>query len=1064
MGKLYTLFFVISFLISSCLTATYNVLVILPYKKPSGFKFPFGAELSGAAVSLANEDIVLSGLLGTSTLDIDYKDSHCNVVYSLGNAADALYSKTYHIIIGPQCSQSCSHVARLAAYKNIPDFTGVCQDTEMLDKTQFKTLTRFLGTFTMVGKAVVGFMAHKGWDRLGIIAETHVDKIWLLSQEGVATESALAGYNVAKSIAIGSPAYASATKEQILDEVANASRIIVLAVRGNTLRELMLYAHSKGYMDGRYFFICLYYYEQPNVFGDFSFIRNDANDAVALEAYHHVVFIQYYTRQSPELTAFDTRMRAAALTLFNHTFQPTDSVPYPAANLYEAMYMYARALKETLDDGEDPLNGTRVSQRLWGREFNDSLTGNLKFNANGDREQAYTFSQVSHLHNSSIATWDLSIIGYFFSATNSYVEDQTTTIIWPSGSKPSDTPSCGYSNEFCPTMSEKDKILVGIGGAFGCLVLIMIGMIFGFWYYKRWMKKKQSEIMWRVYFSDILFSRGSATSMSKLSVKSGGSSGGGQIFTKTGTYKGAMVAIKVFQDLPPTEAISEHNKKEYFEMTELNSKNVTQIIGVCVDAPNFLVLTEYCAKGSLQDILENDSINLDLAFKKSLMQDLIKGLAYIHDSSLKYHGNLKSSNCVVDGRFTMKVTDFGPRKWLETKERDPKDLLWSAPEVLRGNTLTSSQWQKADIYSMAIIINEITMRLGTFHVEDGDYTADEMLEKIRKGQDPPFRPHIHVDENNGCTNTMQRLMTHSWDEDPHCRLNMKQVKQELKEIIGPGAKSFMDSLLERMEQYANNLEGIVEERTGKYMAEKKKVEELLHTILPPSIADQLQSQGSVEPETFDLVTILFTDIKGFTALSSSSTPIEIVNFLNDLYVCFDSIIDEFDAYKVETIGDAYMVVSGLPKRNDDHFCQIAELTLALMVAVKTFKIRHRPDMPLLLRAGMHTGSCVAGVVGLKMPRYCLFGDTVNTASRMESNGEALKIHVSGPCRDNLVAYPGKNYDLEVRGTIPIKGKGEMTTYWLLGKDGYSPMAKEQEKPAEKPAEKPEEKPEEKPAE
>ncbi|CAH2095391.1 unnamed protein product [Euphydryas editha] len=246
----------------------------------------------------------------------------------------------------------------------------------------------------------------------------------------------------------------------------------------------------------------------------------------------------------------------------------------------------------------------------------------------------------------------------------------------------------------------------------------------------------------------------------------------------------------------------------------------------------------------------------------------------------------------------------------------------------------------------------------------------------------------------------------------------------------------LDTLLTQVEQYANNLEALVEERTSDYLEEKRKCEELLYQLLPKSVASQLIMGQPVMAETYDQVTIYFSDIIGFTQLSAESTPLEVVDLLNDLYTSFDSIIENFDVYKVETIGDAYMVVSGLPMRNGNrHAAEIARMSLALLRAVRVKTVPHRPGERLLLRIGMHTGPCVAGVVGLKMPRYCLFGDTVNTASRMESHGEALRIHVSPKTKEVLDLYDC--FELECRGEITMKGKGKMTTYWLIGEKSSS---------------------------
>ncbi|KAE8277414.1 Atrial natriuretic peptide receptor 1 [Larimichthys crocea] len=304
----------------------------------------------------------------------------------------------------------------------------------------------------------------------------------------------------------------------------------------------------------------------------------------------------------------------------------------------------------------------------------------------------------------------------------------------------------------------------------------------------------------------------------------------------------------------------------------------------------------------------------------------------------------------------------------------------------------------------------------------------EIVDRVVLGEWPCLRPSIDPQSHSP---ELGQLMQRCWAEEPTERPEFNHIRVLLRKQNKESRTNILDNLLSRMEQYANNLEELVEERTQAYHEEKRKAEALLYQILPHSVAEQLKRGETVQAEAFDSVTIYFSDIVGFTAISAESTPMEVVTLLNDLYTCFDAIIDNFDVYKVETIGDAYMVVSGLPVRNGKlHGREIARMALALLCAVRTFRIRHRSEQQLKLRIGIHSGPVCAGVVGLKMPRYCLFGDTVNTSSRMESTGEALKIHVSAATRDVLLEF--NCFQLELRGDIDIKGKGKMTTYWLLG--------------------------------
>ncbi|XP_031422925.1 adenylate cyclase type 9 isoform X2 [Clupea harengus] len=263
-------------------------------------------------------------------------------------------------------------------------------------------------------------------------------------------------------------------------------------------------------------------------------------------------------------------------------------------------------------------------------------------------------------------------------------------------------------------------------------------------------------------------------------------------------------------------------------------------------------------------------------------------------------------------------------------------------------------------------------------------------------------------------------------------LSLKLCLLSLACLIYPAVLFSFKQMTEWIQNYARSLK----ERTEDLKGERRLAENLLHQMLPKSVAKQLRQQKHVEAESYEQVTIFFSDIVGFTSISASCTPLQVVEMLNNLYMCFDTRIDSYDVYKVETIGDAYMVVSGLPERNGDrHADEIAKMSLDLVAAVRQVSIPHMPNKRLQLRAGIHTGPCVAGIVGYKMPRYCLFGDTVNTASRMESTSLPQKVHASSATY--LALMKDNAYELQLRGEIEVKGKGKMNTYWLVGHKNFS---------------------------
>ncbi|WP_249071198.1 adenylate/guanylate cyclase domain-containing protein [Argonema antarcticum] len=208
---------------------------------------------------------------------------------------------------------------------------------------------------------------------------------------------------------------------------------------------------------------------------------------------------------------------------------------------------------------------------------------------------------------------------------------------------------------------------------------------------------------------------------------------------------------------------------------------------------------------------------------------------------------------------------------------------------------------------------------------------------------------------------------------------------------------------------------------------QEKSESLLLNILPKAIADRLKQNTAAIAEHFEEATILFADIVGFTPLSAKMPPIELVNLLNEIFSNFDELAEKHGLEKIKTIGDAYMVVGGLPVPRDDHAEAIAEMALDMQTSINRF--RAQKNELLQIRIGINTGQVVAGVIGIKKFIYDLWGDTVNVASRMESSGLPGNIQITSSTYELLQ----DKYWFEKRGTIKIKGKGEMTTYFLLGR-------------------------------
>jgi len=226
------------------------------------------------------------------------------------------------------------------------------------------------------------------------------------------------------------------------------------------------------------------------------------------------------------------------------------------------------------------------------------------------------------------------------------------------------------------------------------------------------------------------------------------------------------------------------------------------------------------------------------------------------------------------------------------------------------------------------------------------------------------------------------------------------------------------------------LEQKVTERTSELRAQKERSDELLLNILPEEVAEELKAKGHADAQMIEQVTVLFTDFKGFTEISEHLTPQGLVSVINECFSEFDNIMEKHGVEKIKTIGDSYMAAGGLPSPNKTHALDVVKACMEIQEFMRNYKVKMQNGEEIVFEAriGVHTGPVVAGIVGLKKFAYDIWGDTVNTASRMESSGEVGMVNIS----ETTYEYVKDYFTCVHRGKISAKGKGQMDMYFVKG--------------------------------
>ncbi|XP_006151827.1 retinal guanylyl cyclase 1 [Tupaia chinensis] len=1016
----------------STLCAVFKVGVLGPWTCDPIFARAHPDLAARLAAARLNRDPALEG---SPRFEVTLLSEPCGTPGSLGAVSSAL--PRFSGLVGPVNAAACRPAELLAQEAGVVLLPWSCPGTLTADTSA--------PAVTPAADALYTFLRAFRWARVALV--TAPQDLWVEAGRALSTALRARGLPVTLVTAMESSDLSGAREALKRVQDGPTVRVVIMVMHsvllgGEEQRCLLEAAEELGLVDGSLVFLpfdALHYALSPGP----EALAALANSSQLRKAHDAVLTL---TRHCPEGGSVLDSLSTAQ----EHQELPPDlnlqQVSPLFGTIYDAVYLLAGAVA----GGQAAAGGGWVSGAAVATHVQDAQISGFCGALGGAKDPLFVLLDTDAKGEQLFAT-------YLLNPARGSMRSAGIPVHFPrGGSGPKSDPWCWFDpDDICGGGVDLGDVF------FGFLLMVGVGLLGAFLaHYVRYrllhmqMVSGPNKII--LTLDDVTFlhpqggssrkvaqgSRSSLAARSTSDVRSVPSQPSDS--SNIGLFEGDWVWLKKF----PGEqhiAIRPATKTAFAKLLELRHENVALYLGLFLargtDSPAvpeegiLAVISEHCTRGSLQDLLAQKEIKLDWMFKSSLLLDLIKGMRYLHHRRVA-HGRLKSRNCVVDGRFVLKVTDHCHGRLLEAQRVLPEppkaeDLLWTAPELLRDPALERRGTLPGDVFSLGIIMQEVVCR--TLPYAMLELSPEEVVQKVRSP--PPLcRPSVSMDQ---APMECIQLMKQCWAEQPELRPSMDRTFELFKSINKGRKTNIIDSMLRMLEQYSSNLEDLIRERTEELELEKQKTDRLLTQMLPPSVAEALKMGTPVEPEYFEEVTLYFSDIVGFTTISAMSEPIEVVDLLNDLYTLFDAIIGSHDVYKVETIGDAYMVASGLPQRNGQrHAAEISNMALDILSAVGTFRMRHMPEVPVRIRIGLHSGPCVAGVVGLTMPRYCLFGDTVNTASRMESTGLPYRIHVNMSTVRILRALD-QGFVTEVRGRTELKGKGAEETYWLVGRRGFN---------------------------
>uniref|UniRef100_A0A0K0DY28 Guanylate cyclase n=1 Tax=Strongyloides stercoralis TaxID=6248 RepID=A0A0K0DY28_STRER len=1046
---------------------TINIGFLIP-KDDVEFEDTVGYHKTASAIMIGLNELIHAGFIDTTKINFKFffRFSNCSVLQGTKTTIELLQNDNVDVFFSVACQELSDFVSVIAASYGTPLYLwGPTVSTYIVDSNQLRSVISTSISTEDYSNSIRCLVDYFNWTKIAIVyMTTSTHPVCGYIQSNLVNTV----LTTTKTVVVYSGQINTSTSSIVenLSAISKVARIVIVCIPLNEWkRKFMLTAYDLGMANEEYVYLLMDLNDTviENIAETIPLWKNsneleDKRDNDALEAFKFTLLIDKTAENNVDMEKFAKNISQGMLdypfycnetACLKNANDPNFHYSTYAPYLADTMILFGLALNRTLSTTPLLYTDQYTLKNNSAYSF-DGFSGNVVLDNNTVR---YGYFFVKYIGNDSKIYTNMIITKnenktYY---VNEY-ETSTENEIWwnrKNSARPLDTPICSFLGNKCPKTfwEEYYIIIIIVVITFISIFIFTIIVIILFQGY-RIRQQHQLDMLWLINYTELksikIQERIYGKSIASINESQRTLNKDIENSTHKNNNNGLCLNEKenrrhiayryndetvVGERFPGSVIITTIERNHLRMLRNIDYECLNKFLGLAETPTYVIVVWKFCVRGNLKDLLKSKIGEIDPYFVVALMNDISNGIQYLHSSKINCHGRLTSSCCLLDSNYQIKLSNFGLPFLRKFVKRSYEEQLYTAPELLRNQNLLGTK--EGDIYSFAIISSELLNKSLEWPEDEISHTKTDIIMKIKNSRRGTFRPIISYEIKERWVGEVINIIKDCWNEDPLKRKKIEIVIKMIKKSMNNKKISMMDYMFNKMENYASHLEAEVMGRTKELMEEKKKSDILLYRMIPKSVADELKSGRTVAPEYFESATVFFSDVVNFTNLCAQCTPLQVVNFLNQLYSQFDEIIEKFDAYKVETIGDAYLVVSGIPIRNGNkHGEMIANMSLEFMKTLPLFKLSFLPDYKLNLRIGLHTGPVVAGVVGLQMPRYCLFGDTVNTASRMESNGMPGCIHISSEMYELLSQFD--NFKIECRGEVMIKGKGLLITYWLLG--------------------------------